>query len=93
LEISFYQKSNLRQLTTAEFNTVENLKFAVLSHLTPDDEICEERLNAILAEFGGSVNAEVKEIFDDLIGENKLDIPAIRNTQLLALSEKWCIES
>ena len=91
--LSFYQKSNLRQLTTAEFDTVEKLKFAVLSHLSPEDDICEERLNAIISEFGGSIDAEIKEIFDDLVGENKLDIPAIRNTQLLALSEKWCIES
>jgi hypothetical protein len=33
------------------------------------------------------------ELYEDLIGDNSLDIPGLRNTQLLALSEKWCIES
>ncbi len=91
--LSFYQKNNMRQLTTAEFDAVENVKFAVLSHIKPDDVISEEKIHEIMSEFGSAIDPEVKEIYDELIGDSQLDIPAIRNTQLLALSEKWCIES
>ena len=91
--LSFYQKSNMRQLTATEFNAVENVKFAVLSHLSPTDDLCEETIKAIISEYGSAIDEEVKDIYDNLVGDNQLDIPAIRNTQLLALSEKWCIES
>jgi len=91
--LSFYQKNNMRQLTTAEFNAVENVKFAVLSHLSPTDDLCEETIKSIIAEYGSAIDEEIKDIYDNLVGDNQLDIPAIRNTQLLALSEKWCIES
>ena len=83
----------MRQLTATEFNAVENVKFAVLSHLSPTDDLCEETIKAIISEYGSAIDEEVKDIYDNLVGDNQLDIPAIRNTQLLALSEKWCIES
>lgn len=91
--LSFYQKKNVRQLTNEEFAALENVKFAVLSHIGPNDTVNEETVSSIIEAHGSQVDPEVMELYEDLIGDNSLDIPGLRNTQLLALSEKWCIES
>lgn len=46
--LNFYQKKNLRELTKAELNDLEDIKFRVLCNLQPYEDINEEKIAQIL---------------------------------------------
>lgn len=69
--LSAYGKKNLRELTKAEFDELEHIKFRVLSNLEPSDEISEEKVaNLLTAKTNPLCLANYKDLKQSFIQEN-----------------------
>lgn len=81
----FYQKSNLRKLTDTESRQLEKMKFAVLSHLSPQEEITDEVIHECLAYnyIDEDINAKYLDLID---GVDNPDIEFLRMSEVIAYS-------
>lgn len=66
--LHFYQKKNLRELTKSEFVNLEEIKFQVLCHLKPFEEINEDKI-ALIMEKNKSITEKQKLLKKQLTAE------------------------
>lgn len=66
--LHFYQKKNLRELTKSEFVNLEEIKFQVLCHLKPFEEITEDKI-ALIMEKNKSITEKQKLLKKQLTAE------------------------
>lgn len=89
--LAFYNKKNLRQLTTAEAEQAEKIKFGVLSHIEPLTDINEQAIAQALN--AGPIDAEMWMIYSENLKTVATDIqkPAsfddMRRLQVSAYTE------
>ena len=83
--LSFYNKKNLRGLTKSELETLEHIKFGILSNLNPFDDITVSLIESVLNN-NTPVNSRVEEAFSALMDDEELDtsIDNIRGLRVLA---------
>jgi hypothetical protein len=85
--LAYYKKKNLRELSKAEFDELESIKFRALSNLEPNTEISPEYISSLLLQKPNkSVLALYKEYYSDFLKDSSSppSIDESRNMQCIA---------
>jgi len=91
--LATYKKKNLRQLTTAEFEDSEKVKFALLAAFNPFEEVTQDK---VVEKLGIALDSSLLQIYQDYIdafivqfGKNP-DTDELRNLQQISYA-KWAV--